>query len=158
MTGWIEWKERDKTTLEKQIVKPSLIAGKVGQRWQVLAFPVCIYPTGSRNASWTLWAAPVVELSVMLNKHQRWTAQPSARDMHKSREGRAIQHVYNAGYMGKSNSTSLKSSRKRPENRAQWAEISVPIISNVNNHTQGTPGSLAVYQTWCLQEHQDGKG
>jgi hypothetical protein len=30
---------------------------------------------------------PVVELSVMLNKHWRWMAQPSARDMHKSREG-----------------------------------------------------------------------
>lgn len=52
---------------------------------------------------------PVVELSVMLNKH--WggeLAQPSARDTHKSREGRAVQHVYNAEYMGKSKSTSLK--------------------------------------------------
>lgn len=67
--------------------------------------------------------------------------------MHKSREGKAVQHVYNVEYMGKSKSASLKSSRKQPENRMQWAEISVPIINNVNNHTPGTPGSLMIHQT-----------
>lgn len=74
----------------------------------------------------------------MLNSPGGGLAQPSAGAMHKSREGRAVRHVYNAGYMGKSKSASLNSSRKRrPENRTRWAELSVPIIINVNNHARG---------------------
>lgn len=66
--------------------------------------------------------------------------------MHKSREGRPVQHVYNVEYMGKSKIASLKNGRKQSENRIQWAEISVLIINNVNNHTGGTPGSPMIHQ------------
>lgn len=63
-----------------------------------------------------------------------------------------VQHVYDAEYMGKSKSASLKSSRKQLESRMRWAESSVPIIINVNNHTRGTPGSLVIQQTGCLRQ------
>lgn len=65
--------------------------------------------------------APVAELSVMLNKHRGGLAQPSAGDMHKSREGREVQHEYNVEYMGKGQSASLKSSRSHW--RTDWTMV-----------------------------------
>lgn len=56
-----------------------------------------------------------------------------------------------------SKSRSLKSSRKQPENRTQWAEISVPIIINVNNHMQGTLG-LPYYSSETMPPTVWGQG